>query len=337
MRRLLAMMAAIASSGLLIALPATPAFADSASGEASGGGGSYTVKVTISGTGAGSGGSLKGPAVSSGGGGAVYVPSPCGYAAETTQEAIEAAYGGDKAAFEAAYGAYGGPGYDVEGFEISKVYARGIISNWGNTGTWYLPRCDGTGKLAKFGAENPPQLVGGGAAAGPPEALLDPAVLEDIAERAMTLPSSEIDYNPKSGRDARSFVNLPGGTWFWVTPTDNKAPLKVGGDRSVTASAGGRSVTVTAKIDSITITTTGPAKNGSRVSCPDGGTAYTQGAPSTASDCVLEYFRSSGAGAFSVTSAVAWSATSSLGNNLAGAVRRDSISLRIAEIQTINR
>lgn len=337
MRRVLVFAAVMAASAVGFAIPASPALADSASGE-SNGGGSYSVQVSVTGSGVGSGGSLPGGSAVSSSGGSVSVPSPCGYGVATTQESIEALVGGDKAAYAGTTPNYGPGG--PESFPVSVAWREAILANWGKSGTWYLPECDSSaqGKLAQFTAENPPALVGPGGLPAPPVPLVDLKLLEAVARDAMTLPKPVINYNPRSGAAAQTYVNVPGGTWFWATPSDGKDALKTGGERSVTASVPGRSVTVTARIDSITFKTTGVTKNGSTtVSCPDGGKPYTAGAASTASSCMLDYARSSGLGTYQVTSAVAWSASSSLGTTLAGAVMTDSIQLRVGEIQTVNR
>ena len=331
MRRLLVITAVMASSGLLVTLPAGPASADSAAG---GGGGKYVTQVSIGGNGGGSGGSLGGggKAVSSSGGGAA-VSLPCGYEKGTTQQAAQA--GMTKEEYAASVPSYG-PGGPSD-YPTSVAWRKGILANWDKPGMWYLPSCnsDSQDKLGGFVANNPPQLANGGPP--PPPLWVDPEWLEDIARRAMTLPTPDIHYNPEAGPANETYVNVPGGTWFWATQqpgSGGTCSVKV---CKVTASLGNQSVTVTATLDSLTFTTNGVTKDGKKtITCNDGGKPYTRGARTDSSNCTLEYSKSSGQGVYTVDSAATWVASSTLGP-LPGSVMRDSITLRVAEIQTVTR
>lgn len=331
MRRLLAITSVLAASVAVVAIPAGPASADSASGGSTGGG-SYQVQVTLTGSGVGSGGSLTGGNGISGGGGSVSVPSPCGYGGpEMTQQEIESYFGGDKQKYLDEPVNYGPNG--AGDFPISVAWRNGIIANWGKKGTWYLPGCDSgaQGKLNQFVADNPPVLVGPGGG-GPPQPKVDPKFLEDIAIKAMTLPRPTVGFNPNASGPAQTFVNVPGGTWFWSSwpaPADT---------RIVTASLGGVSATVVATFNGTTFTSNAGAAPNS-VFCRDGGKPYTRGA--TSSPCNLKYVTSSGSGSYTVTASSAWSATvSSTGNGsraIQGANMIGQSSVKVGEIQTVNR
>lgn len=327
MRKALAFTAAIATSGLFFALPASPAAASGFEGSGDGQG-SYTVQVTVTGSGVGTGGSLGQGAVNSSGG-SVTVPSPCGYESAMTQQEIEAGYGGDKSLAAAQH--FGPSGPDATVFPVSVPWQQGILDNWGKQGTWYIAGCDGTNwdRFAKFAKDNQPVLVGPGGG-GPPQPKLDPKFLEEIAIKAMTLPKPAPGHNP-SADAGQSFVNVPGGTWFWATW---KAPMGV---RSVSATAQGVSATATALFQGTTFTSSGGAAPNS-VFCRDGGKPYTRGA--TASACNLNYVASSGRGSYTVTAASRWTAsvTSPLGTRgLPGATMLGTSAVRVGEIQTINR
>lgn len=320
MRRLLAITAAMAASGLLVGLPAGPAAADSASGEATGGG-SYSVQVSVTGSGVGSGGSLGQGAVGSSGG-SVSVSSPCGYEARDSQQALEKAYGSKEDAMKVAA---------LWGNKQITSWMKGVVANWGKSGTWYTPSCDGNASgWGNFFDNNMPVLVGPGGAAAPPTPKLPPEFLEEIAIKAMTLPTPGIGHNPSVG-GTKTYVNIPGGTWFWVTPR-----MGVGTTRSVTASAAGASATVVATFNGTTFTSSGGAAPNSKL-CPDGGKPYTRGATSS---CFLSYVISSGRGAYTVTASSAWSAqvSSARGTRgLPGATMTGTKSVRVGEIQTVNR
>lgn len=329
MRKALAISAAIAASGLFFALPAAPAAASGFEGSGDGQG-SYTVQVSITGNGVGSGGSLGQGAVSSSGG-SVSVPSPCGYDAATTQQQIESYFGGDLEAYQSQPPNYGPHSPTTDNFPVSIPWHQGIIDNWGKQGTWYLAGCDGSNwdRFVRFANDNQPVLVGPGQG-GPPTPRLDPRFLEDIAIKAMTLPKPKPGHNP-SADAGETFVNVPGGTWFWATWP---APL---GSRSVTASVPGVSATATALFQGTTFTSSGGAAPNS-VFCRDGGKPYTRGA--TTSACNLDYVTSSGRGSYTVTAASRWTAsvTSSLGTRgLPPATMTGTSAVRVGEIQTVNR
>ena len=325
MRKALAISAAIAMSGLFFALPAAPAAADGFEGSGDGQG-SYSVQVSITGNGVGSGGSLGQGSISSGGG-AVTVPSPCGYEAAMTQQEIERLHGGNKASAEAPVNY--GP-HSPSDFPVSVPWHQGIIDNWGKQGTWYLPGCDGTDwdRFVKFANANQPVLVGPGGT--PPIPRVDPRFLEEIAIKAMTLPKPTPGHNP-SADGGQTFVNVPGGTWFWATwPAPRNS-------RSVTASVPGVSATATALFQGTTFTSSGGAAPNS-LYCADGGKPYTRGATSSA--CHLNYVTSSGRGSYTVTAASRWTAsvTSSLGTRgLSPATMIGTSAVRVGEIQTVNR
>jgi len=328
MRRVLTITSVLVASGALLAVPAGPAAADSASGQTNGGG-SYVVQVNISGNGAGSGGSLTGGDGVSSGGGSVSVPSPCGYGAATTQQSIESMVGGDKEKYASQQPNYGPNGAGA--FPVSVAWRQAILANWGKQGTWYLPECDSgaQGKLTQFVADNPPVLSGGGPPPQPQN--IDPKFLEDIAIKAMTLPTPTVGFNPKASGPSQTFVNLGGGTWFWSSWPGPR------NERVVTASLGAVSATAVATFNGTTFTTSGGAKTGS-VSCPDGGKPYSRGASSS---CILEYIRSSGSGSYTVTAASRWSATvTSTGNGtrgIQGATMSGQTSVKVGEIQAVVR
>jgi len=331
MRRLLAITAAMAASGWALALPVAPAAADGFGGSGTAGQGSYTVPVMLTGDGVGSGGSLGGSPVR---GGTVSVPSLCGYQSNATQQEIEAAYGGVKAAAQDALARAQSFTPDTA---LSMIWGQGIIDKWGKQGTWQLPDCKGAGigQLEKFVASNKPELVGPGGLSAPPVPKLDPKVLEGIAARAMTLPKLGIGHSLPAAADGQTLLNqtlsgLPGGVHFWVTPK-----MDVGAKRTVTASAGGVSATAVATFNGVKFSSRGSAKPAS-VLCRDLGQLDLISGVAAPSPCALTDLSGSGADSFTVLAKPVWSATvGSLAGTRAieGAGMTDQLLLKVTETQ----
>lgn len=319
------------AAGVLAAVAAAaPAAAEGPGGGGGGAGspgnGKYVAWVQISGNGAGSGGSLAGPPVSSsGGGGRVTVPSPCGYERGETQQSVEAAY----------LAAARPPG-DVEdakrllleqankldtlaqySMPDSTLKARLQYENWGKTGVWYDSLCDASVNNADFRDYvynvAPPVLTNGGP---PPPAQLigDPALLHDIAVRAMTLPDPAVQVvNP------RTVVRI--GTYVWVRPDDTAV-------RTVTAAVPGAAVTVTATAQDVSFTSAGAPS----IACG----VVTAQTPS----CALVYARSSARAPgqqFRIAAQVAWTAAASDGIPVPGAqMVSPPLGITVLEVQTVN-
>jgi hypothetical protein len=108
-------------------------------------------------------------------------------------------------------------------------------------------------------------------------ATVDPAVLAQVASRAMDLPTGTIEWNPKLIGGGAAVVGRD--TWVWV----DDAPTAV----QVTASIPGLSATVDAHVSKMTVSAPG-AKT---VTCPNTGTPWTVGAKK--STCTIVFERSS--------------------------------------------
>lgn len=142
-------------------------------------------------------------------------------------------------------------------------------------------------------------LTAPGNAAPPPPP--NPAeVARGLAESlTKTLPSPGIDMSPKVGDN--QLVNIPGGTWLWVSRADWH-------DVTVTASVPGEVVSVTASPVSVTWQLTDSPQNGQRV-CNGPGTPYQ---PSVApedqtTDCSYTFRHASDA--HDVTASITWQVT----------------------------
>jgi hypothetical protein len=309
---------------------AAPASAEGPGGGGGGGGagspsnGRYVAWVQISGNGAGSGGDLAGPPVSSsGGGGRVSVPSPCGYSRGETQQSIEAAYiEMAKGDVEYAKQLLLGMANKMDSLSqytmpSSTLKAKLQYENWGKTGVWYDSLCDASVSDADFREYvynvAPPVLTDGGPPP-PPPLIADPQLLHDIAVRAMTLPDPAVQVvNP------RTVVRLD--TYVWVRPDDT-------GQRTVTAAVPGLSVTVTATAQSVSFTTTGAPS----IDCG----VVKAATPS----CALTWTRSSGRAPgqqFGIVGHVDWTATATDGIPVPGA-QMDSapLGITVLEVQTVN-
>jgi hypothetical protein len=317
----------VLAAGVVAAFAAaTPASAEGPGGGAtSPSNGRYVAWVQITGNGAGAGGSLAGPPVSSsGGGGRVAVPSPCGYARGETQQSVEKAYldanGGD---VEAAKQALLNDAHRMAAMFTSYTLPNSTLKaqlqydNWGKTGVWYDSLCDASVSDAAYvtyvNTVAPPVLTNG-APPPPPQLIADAQLLHDIAVRAMTLPDPAVQVvNP------RTVVRL--GTYVWVRPNDTA-------QRTVTASVPGLAVTVTADAQNVTFTTTGAPSATCGVV-----TAQTP-------DCALTYTRSSARAPgqrFAIIAQVEWTAVASDGIPVPGAqMVSPAYGITVLEVQAVN-
>ncbi len=161
---------------------------------------------------------------------------------------------------------------------------------------------------------------------------VDLAALAQQALQNTPIPSPAIGMSPAPGE--RQVVNVP--TWLWI---DRAA----WGPVSAVASAGGVTVTATATPQSVAWDT----GNGDSLSCDGPGTPYdprrrdAEQRPS----CSYTYRRSSAqapGGTFAVTATVVWhvvwtAAGMPGGGDLGTAPRSETVPVRVAEIQSINR
>lgn len=161
---------------------------------------------------------------------------------------------------------------------------------------------------------------------------VDLAALAQQALQNTPIPSPVIGMSPAPGQ--RQVVNVP--TWLWIERS-GWAPA------SAVASTGGVTVTATATPQSVTW----DMGNGDTVSCDGPGTPYDQrrGDADQRPSCSYTYRHSSAqapGGRFAVTATVVWyvvwSATGMPGGgDLGTAPRSETVPVRVAEIQSVNR
>ncbi len=165
-----------------------------------------------------------------------------------------------------------------------------------------------------------------------PDRVVDPRALAEQAADRVPMPLPDAHLNPPEDRE--QVVNLQ--TWLWVDSAQWH-PL------TAAASAGAVTVTATATPQSVTWA----MGNGDTVTCQGPGTAYDYGRPSSqqSTNCGYTYRHSSAsqpAGAFTVRATVDWNVTWTAsgiagGGNLGSATRTNSLTVRVAEIQAVNR
>jgi hypothetical protein len=191
-------------------------------------------------------------------------------------------------------------------------------------GTWYFYQCPDP--QAPLGVRTGVIFVPTAQPAVPP------AVLAQQASKFVPAPPPGIQTSPPATVD--QVVNVP--TWLWVDPA-------TWGSRSATASVPNESATVTATPVSVTWT----MGDGTKVVCRGPGTPYTARTdPARPSPtCGHTYRRSSArqAGlrypvAATTTWALRWTATGAVttSGTLAPLLRTSTVSLRVAEAQTVN-
>lgn len=112
----------------------------------------------------------------------------------------------------------------------------------------------------------------------PPDPLVTPEMLAEVAFSAMKIPHGTIHWNPTRKGDDATLVGLD--TWVWL----EGAPTAV----DVTASVYGGAIW--ARVDSTMTGMDVSGEGATSVRCPDGGTAWAAGATS---DCTIEFERSS--------------------------------------------
>ncbi|ROS30714.1 hypothetical protein [Cellulomonas sp. PhB150] len=111
----------------------------------------------------------------------------------------------------------------------------------------------------------------------PPEPLVTPEMLAEIAMKAMNLAPGEIHWNPTRTGDGATFVGMP--TWVWLD-----GPTAV----NVTASVYGGALwaRVDASVDELHLSAPGATS----ATCGDTGTPWSAGA---STDCAITFDRSS--------------------------------------------
>lgn len=211
---------------------------------------------------------------------------------------------------------------DAEGVATAESMARsGIGPPQGEgAGTWYRKICysangQSTGTIVWL-----------------PAPAVDPAVLAQQASDRAPIPTPDVHLNPPEGGE--QVVNVT--TWLWI---DQSVWQPV----SAEASAGGVTVTATATPQSVAWN----MGNGDVVSCAGPGTAYDPSRPSNEqhTDCSYVYRRSSSSapdGAFAASATITWHVTWTAvgvagGGDLGSASRTTTFTVRVAEIQAVNR
>jgi hypothetical protein len=213
-------------------------------------------------------------------------------------------------------------GLDADGVATADAMAK---SGWGPPagtapGTWYRKVCTDTN------GQSSATVVWLATSA------VDPAALAQQASDRAPIPVPDVRLNPpESGEQV---VNLT--TWMWI---DQSVWQPV----SATASAGGVTVTAAAAPESVRWV----MGNGDIVTCAGPGTPYDPSRPSNEqhTDCSYVYRRSSASapgGAFTATATVTWHVTwaaagAAGGGDLGTASRTTTFSIRVAEIQAVNR
>ncbi len=187
-------------------------------------------------------------------------------------------------------------------------------------GTWYRKVCtDANGQSSATVVWVPARAV-------------DPAQLAEQASDRAPIPLPDVHLNPpESGEQV---VNLE--TWMWIDPSAWQ-PV------SATASAGGVTVTASAQPESVRWA----MGNGDVVTCAGSGTPYDLNRPSREqhTDCSYVYRRSSASapgGTFTATATatwhVTWTAAGAAGGGDLGSVSRNAtFTVRVAEIEAVNR
>ncbi|NTW40584.1 MAG: hypothetical protein HGA44_11980 [Cellulomonadaceae bacterium] len=147
-------------------------------------------------------------------------------------------------------------------------------------GHWYEATCrtDAPGAYATdYFLAHPAVWVPAGVPAPAVEAVVDPAVLAQVASDAMDLPTGTIRWNPSLDGSGATVVNMD--TWVWV----EDAPTTV----SVRAEIPGTWAQVDAVLSGLDLT----APGADDAHCPDTGIPWVQGAGSTT--CKINFYRSS--------------------------------------------
>jgi hypothetical protein len=234
----------------------------------------------------------------------------------------------------------GGVGSEVCRYPLTNDVVPCYLPEYGqfaNDGCYYKPATgvDLAAAEALGGKPTPPDQWYVGACGYPPVAgltkfrefaggvLPNPADLAADAVKQLHLPLPAVRVNPAP--PTAQLVFLP--TWMWLDGSS-------WGSRTATASVPGLSVTATAKPAKLMFST----GDGSSVSCPGPGTAWTTGKdPNAASpDCGHTY---STPGSFTVTATVTWQ-VSWAGGGQAGAVpdltTTSTITLKVTDSQALN-
>lgn len=114
----------------------------------------------------------------------------------------------------------------------------------------------------------------------PPIPPVPPELLRNVAFDEMTVPTPQLDWNPKHTGDAASIVNLD--TWVWLRDRRNNVYVEA----SVNSAAGRIFARVDANLTGMTVS----APNAETVECPGAGVPY---APGATDECSIRFLKAS--------------------------------------------